>query len=225
MTTPQQPPPQQPAYAADLAVVTAISSALITATSAAVAMESLGALARHAGVNAGAMRAALEIVMGHPPDQEGFFGPASHEMARTNLLRRAQFALNAGRRLTADMTQARSSGSGILRALADGVRRERRYYGQHLMAIWARSRAGAQVDSASMTYGRLLGWHTVRDSRTSAECLAANGKNFYADHMPLIGYPGAVHVNCRCMPGAPFPGARLLPSYGIQQAGKYRRAA
>ena len=67
-----------------------------------------------------------------------------------------------------------------------------------------------QVDMATMTYGLLLGWHTVIDKRTSAECYWANGQNFHADQMPAIGYPGAVHPHCRCYPGAPFPGGKLL---------------
>jgi hypothetical protein len=202
-----------------------VAGVLLQAVSVDAAMQGLAAILRVQKRRADAMTAALEIVMGHPPGQEGFFGPASREMARLNLLRRAQFAVSAMKRLTSDATQARSQNQSAVKAILHGMSRERRYYALHLMAIWGRSRAGAQVDSASMTYGRMLGWHTVRDRNTSPECLAANGKNFYADHMPLIGYPGAVHPNCRCLPGAPFPGARLLPSYGMPQAGRYRRAA
>jgi uncharacterized protein with gpF-like domain len=66
------------------------------------------------------------------------------------------------------------------------------------------------VDTAVMQVGLLLGWNTVIDSHTSPECLAANGHNFRADHMPKIGYPGAVHPHCRCYAGPPRPGANLL---------------
>jgi hypothetical protein len=131
----------------------------------------------------------------------------------------------AARRIGADLSAAHSRGQSLPAALLKSVQRERRFYAQHLMAIWQRSQAGAQVDSAQMTYGNLLGWHALRDKNTSADCLAADGRNFYADHMPLIGYPGAVHPHCRCQAGTPFPGARLLPSFGTPQAGRYRRAA
>jgi len=71
-------------------------------------------------------------------------------------------------------------------------------------------RAAAQVDTAVMDHGLLLGWHSVNDRRTSPECRAANRHNFRADDMPLIGFPGAVHPHCRCWPGAPFPGAPMV---------------
>jgi hypothetical protein len=171
------------------------------------------------------MLAALDIVISFPPGQTGAYGPATLATERLNLTRRAQFAINAARRIGADLTAARSQGRSISSQLAASVQRERRYYAQHLVAIWNRSQAGAQTDSAAMTYGRLLGWHAKRDAHTSRECLAADGRNFYADHMPLIGYPGAVHTHCRCQPGSPFPGARLVPSFGLPEAATYRRAA
>ena len=72
--------------------------------------------------------------------------------------------------------------------------------------------AAMNTDMASWSYGDLLGWYTVRDARTSAECLAADGRNFSASAPPLIGYPGAVHPHCRCYPGPAHPGGRMLPS-------------
>ncbi len=61
-------------------------------------------------------------------------------------------------------------------------------------------------------HGDLLGWNTVKDSRTTAECYAADKRNFRASMPPAIGYPGATHPNCRCYPSAPFKGAKVLPS-------------
>jgi hypothetical protein len=87
------------------------------------------------------------------------------------------------------------------------------------MAIWSRMAAASRVDSASMLYGLLLGWNTVHDSHTTPECRHADRKNFWADRMPLIGYPGMTHPNCRCWPGPPVPGAAILPS----KAGILRR--
>jgi hypothetical protein len=67
---------------------------------------------------------------------------------------------------------------------------------------------------AALEHGNLLGWNTVIDERTSAECRAADGKNYYATAMPDIGFPGSVHPACRCYPSGPHPGGRLLPSRG-----------
>lgn len=58
----------------------------------------------------------------------------------------------------------------------------------------------------------LVGWQARMDSRTSPECAAANGLNFYADRPPAIGYPGAVHPHCRCRPRKPWPNAGLVDS-------------
>jgi hypothetical protein len=221
MTTPQQPPPQQ----SDTALAIAVGTVLVTATSAAVAIGPLTALLDYARIPRAAMGAVLEIVMGNPPGAVGFYGPATMAMERQNIQRRAAFVVAAARRIGSDIVAAHSQGRSAATALAVSIKRERRFYAQHLMAAWQRSNAGAQVDGEAMTYGLLLGWHTVRDTRTSAECRQADGRNFYADHMPVIGYPGAVHPHCRCRAGAPFPGARLLPSVGIPRAKQYRKAA
>lgn len=211
----EPPPPQQPQPVQDTLIAAALASALAGAAvtvDAVLAYAGLSAMLRAAGIERLAMRKAIEVIMSMPPDRQGFYGAATARMARMNLLRRAQFAVSAGRRLTGDLREARSRGIPLAQALAGGVLRERRYFGQHLEAIWQRSKAGAQADSAAMTYGRLLGWHTVIDARTSAECRAASGRNFLVDKMPAIGYPGAVHPHCRCYPGKPWPGGRMLPS-------------
>jgi hypothetical protein len=226
MTTPQQPPQQDPA--ADIAVAAAVAeigTVLLTAVTVAAAAGALARMTQGMGIARQAMFSALGITMGHPPGQTGFYGPATMATERSNLQRRAMFVLAAARRITADLAAAHSRGQGMAAALAAAVTRERRFYAQHLIATWQRSQAGAQVDGEAMTRGLLLGWHTKHDSKTSAECRQADGRNFYADHMPLIGYPGAVHPHCRCRAGAPFPGARLLPSTGIPSTGRYRRAA
>lgn len=228
MTTPQQPPPQQPnpfAGVAEATLVAAVATALIEATSGPAALAMLGGLLQAARIPRQAMLSVLHVVMSNPPGRTGFYGPATMASERLNLTRRAQFVVSAARRVGSDMIAARSRGQSLPDALARAVQRERRLYGQHLMATWNRSQAGAQADSAAMTYGLLLGWHATIDAKTSAECRQANGRNFYADHMPLIGYPGAVHPHCRCQPGAPFPGARLVPSHGLPDARRYRRAA
>jgi hypothetical protein len=214
VSTPQQPPPQQPPDIAgqDAAAVAVIATALVSAVTAAAALSAVAALLRPRKIDRRAMLVALTVVMEMPPEQTGAVGSATLNASRTNLIRRAQFALNASRRLTSDVVEARSRGEGIRQALAAGMARERRYFGQHRDAIWQRAQAAMNVDMAAWNYGDLLGWRTVLDSRTSADCRAANGANFYASSPPLIGYPGSVHPHCRCYAGPPRIGARMLPS-------------
>jgi len=215
VTAPQQaapPPSPQEQASQDTALAVAIAGALVTAVSVS---QALGMIRLQVTLNAAryqALEQALGVVMNHPPGQDGFYGPAGRETARVNLLRRAQFAVSAMHRLAGDIADARARNQPVV-ASASGITRERRYYAQHLTAIWNRTRAGARTDDAIMRHGTLLGWHAVRDAKTSRECLAADRHNFYADRMPLIGYPGAVHTHCRCMPGPPWTGAPLLPGY------------
>lgn len=220
MTTPQQqqqqPPPAQPPPPPppppDDGLVLAIAAVLITAVSADAVMSAITPQLAAFGIYSPAMRGAVSVVMSFPPEQIGVAGPASFATSRQNLLRRAQFVVAASRRITADIRQARSSDAMLSQVLSDSITRERRYYGQHLQAIWNRATAAAQADMAALSYGNVLGWNTVRDSRTSAECRAADGANFSVQAMPLIGWPGAVHPHCRCYPGPPHPGARMLAS-------------
>ena len=213
----QQPPPppqQQPASpaAGDAALAVATAAALASAVTVPAALALLARRFSPAGISRDVLQQALATVMAMPPERAGFFGPATATVARLNHMRNAQFVVAASRRLQANVAAASSRGTSRAQALADAAARERRYYGQHLLANWARDGAAAQVDSAAMTHGLLLGWHTVLDGRTSPECRAADRHNFRADQMPLIGYPGAVHPHCRCWPGAPFPGAALVGS-------------
>jgi hypothetical protein len=213
MSTPQQPPSQQQqTAAADAAAVAVIATALVVALTPAAAIALVAARVKLSQVEHRAMHAAFSVVMAMPPEQTGVAGSATIHVSRTNVIRRAQFALSSARRLTADIREARSKGQSVNIALMAGINRERRYFGQHRDAIWNRAQAAQQVDMAAWAYGDLLGWNTVLDSHTSAECRAANGKNFYASSVPLIGYPGSVHPHCRCYPGPAHVGARLLPS-------------
>jgi hypothetical protein len=188
----------------DNQIVLTIATALVQARSVGTALQQIGPVP---GTTPASMRASLSIVMGQPPEQFGVSGPATLATARQNMLRRAQFVLSSARRITATASQGSS--------LESAAAAERTYFSQHLMALWNRAKAASQVDSAAGSYGEVLGWYTVRDRRTSAECRHANGKNFSVLAMPLIGWPGAVHPHCRCYPGRPYIGARMLPSAGI----------
>jgi hypothetical protein len=206
MTTPA-PPPQQPTGAQQQQLAVACAAAIV-ASSVPLALTVLGPTLAVLHIRRKIAEDALEIVMGHPPEAAGFYGPAGANVARVNLVRRAMFTAASIFRLTGDDALMRAGErAGYWQAAID---RERRYYGQALVATWNRDQAAAQVDTAAGEHGRLLGWHTVMDLKTSPECIRANGKNFYADQMPPIGYPGMVHPHCRCMPGPPFPDAPLV---------------
>jgi hypothetical protein len=218
MTTPAPPataPPPTPtpsSVPADTVLAAALSSVL---SSALTPEQALGMTLRYfrvARISPAAMLPALQLVMSMPLERTGASGPASLEAIRLNTLRRAQYAVMAARRLTSSILTARSRGLTARDAVAQAIPAERRYFGQHIEAAWVRARAAAQVDSAAADFGPVLGWNTVRDRRTSPECRAAGGKNFRADVMPAIGWPGAVHNHCRCYAGPPVPGARMIPS-------------
>lgn len=216
---PQQPPPQQPS---DDDLAAAAAAALAVAVTVDAASAALAKLYSRAGVEGPALQGALQIVMSMPPEATGVAGPATAQVAYLNQVRRGQMVLSIGRRLTGDMRSARSNGKSSFRALLDGVTRERRYFGMHRDAIWSRAKAAMAVDMAVLQYGLLLGWHTHRDDRTTPDCLAADGKNFRADSMPLIGFPGTVHAKCRCEPTGPHPGAPMLPSASTTPAPSVR---
>jgi hypothetical protein len=206
-----QPPPQQPPPT-DTQLAIATAAALAVAYTTEQAAQQLGKIFLAAGLSGPALAAALSVTMSMPPEAKGFYGPATSNIVRLNLLRRAQFTVASARRVQGALRDARSSDKPLGQALAQAVTAERRYYGQHLLASWGRDNAAARVDSQAMQSGRLLGWYTVNDSHTSAECRAANRHNFYADQMPAIGYPGMVHPHCRCLPGPPVPGAPMVGS-------------
>lgn len=99
-----------------------------------------------------------------------------------------------------------------LRRLVRGgeLAREVTLWRTHVRAQRRRLVMGRRVDEQRWVYGELLGWHATLDRRTSDECRAAHQKNFYALRPPVIGYPGTTHPHCRCRPGAPFDGAKLV---------------
>lgn len=105
---------------------------------------------------------------------------------------RAQYVLAAAERIEL----ARKTGN-----LDAAKQAEKRYFNQHIDAVKNRNATARQVDVAAAKYGDDLGWYAIMDSRTSPECKKANGRNFSASRMPAIGYPGAVHPNCRCHAG------------------------
>ena len=164
-----------------------------------------------AGITPVALRAATAIVMAMPPDIVGGYGPASSRAAQLNLIRRAQFLAASAVRIHASLGEAVSRNRSLIGALSQAVQRETGYYALQLAAGRNRAMAGAAVDSAAMNIGGLLlGWYSRNDRKTCDVCRGADRHNFWADQMPQIGYPGMVHLGCRCWPGPPVPGAPMI---------------
>ena len=229
---PQQPPPAQlapppPAIPAQIlaAMVLPLAGLLLSAVTAAAVITAL--MLRFKLGKATALfwlalyQVLAQLVMAYPVPAAGTVGAASERTASLNLARRAQFALASAGRVQQAMTSARSHGGDMHAAATAQLVLERRYFQQHLDAIRVRAIAAMRTDMAALEYGPVLGWHATLDSHTSAECRRANGRNYYAAEMPAIGFPGAVHLACRCRPGVAWPGGRLLTT----TAPRYGRAA
>ena len=141
-------------------------------------------------------------------------GPAAKLVAAAEPTFRAAYLLAAADRVR----QAVAAGKTLEEALAA----EQRHTLAHLNAQRNRAATAAAVDLAAVKHrSGLLGWKAVMDSRTSAECRSADGKNFSIFSPPVIGLPGSVHPHCRCRPVAAFEGAGLV---GEQQLRKVATA-
>jgi hypothetical protein len=217
----QQPPlPQQDDALDDTALALAIAALLAGATAAVAAAGVAAMIAalklRFKLTSAAwqALGAVLGLVTEKPHPVAGAGGQASAQVSRMNAARRAQYVVAAAKRVLGAARDARAKGEPVGAAVRDALATERRYYQMHLAAMANRADAAAETDTAAAKYGKLLGWKSVLDSRTSAECRAAHGKNYLASRMPDIGFPGAVHPSCRCEPVASWPGGKLLPGSG-----------
>lgn len=201
MSTPPPPPPPKEDGSAPDALVEAVLGVLavgapVAATAAALAAV-LGVAVGVALAFLGALGAAVLASFTHAT-AGGRPTTAAGIAAAANLRYRAAFIINALRRIAAapDMGVA--------------IRREVDFFHAHLRAGERRLVMGRRVDAMRRAHGDLLGWYAKNDARTSAECRAASGRNFLALSPPVIGYPGGVHPHCRCLPGPPFPGAKMV---------------
>lgn len=216
--SPAQPPPQpaaqqpQPSQQDDdnhlVAVIVAALAAYWTVDGL---TRALRAPFKAAGISGAALSSMAALVLSWPQGAMEGTGPAQRWAIRTNLSRRAGFLLAAAKRTQAAIVAARSQNQPVMAAVRDALATEQRYLAAHVAASQQRITATSAVDGMAATYGNLLGWRTVKDKRTTAECYDADGCNFHADKPPLIGFPGATHPNCRCIPVKPFKGAPVLP--------------
>jgi hypothetical protein len=116
---------------------------------------------------------------------------------------RAAYVVRAARRI-----QTRVDGDG--KSLREAIAEERPNYVAHLTARRRRLDVAARVATAEVMFGPLLGWYRNPLLDSDADCIAADGHNFYAEQIPVIGYPGSVHPNCGCTPGPPHEDAGLV---------------
>lgn len=160
------------------------------------------------------------------------FGQVQRGQARTEMYYRAAFLVAAARRMAERMAAGATP--------AEAVAPERRYWTAHERARRSRQAAAHVVaeeaaaqsewQGGSLERGPvLLGWHAAVDDKVTPECRAADGANFRADRMPLIGWPGTLHGGaCRCVPGPPFATERTVDgatAHLVGRRGKRRRAA
>jgi len=133
-----------------------------------------------------------------------------HQGATVAAFRRATYLINASRRL------APAVASGDVDRIYRAQATEARYLEAHLQAEDRRGAATLRVAETVAPFGvdkngeLLLGWKATLDSKTSADCRWANGRNFNALQPPPIGYPGTVHLWCRCRPVPPYPTKRRV---------------
>lgn len=175
------------------------TQALASVLAAGVTAGSVAALVSLTGVSTPVAAAVLALSGVGLPVTAAVAGPASRLTAAAEPSYRAAYLLAAARRVQALID------AGMSRQ--DAVAAERRFAVAHRSAQANRRRAAVAVDQQAARHGVVLGWYARMDARTSAECAAANGKNFTATRPPLIGYPGAVHPHCRCRPGVAHTGA------------------
>lgn len=175
-------------------------------------------LLQDAGISRTVARAIVLLHRQSPLQPRLGFQQVQQEIIRTNLIRRAQYILNAARRLQREADEQKSLPGGsklsIAKAIIRGLKQEARYYDLHLNASREREVRAYTVDAAASQWGDKLGWHATMDDRTSHECRQAHGKNFLIHKRPGIGWPGMVHPTCRCKAGPPFNTTKTV--YGIR---------
>ena len=155
----------------------------------------------------------MALALGNPLREARLItSPKSAQEVVANLLPqyRAAFIASATRRVSTAVN------NGV--PLNQALDRERHYFQQHTIITKRRVAAAQAVDKIAASNKRKVGWYATLDNRTSPECRAAHGKNFYSDRLPPIGYPGAVHPSCRCKPGPPHKTKDLVYSVKVRHA-------
>lgn len=157
-----------------------------------------------------ALKLALQEAERYVPPPVIPISRAQREVTELNNQRRAGYIVAATKRIAEALEQAEEKGLRPEEAFAEARTKENQYFNQHAQASAQRTQAASHIDALASQYGNLLGWYSELDKRTTPECADANGKNFRVDNPPDIGYPGIVHMYCRCKPGKPHPGGEEL---------------
>lgn len=200
---PTEPLPQQSANDARL-VATIVALMAVGAATQALASR-VATLLRPVGVLGDAATLAVRLAMSAPVNSRQaarLDTPAVKATRESEPYFRATYILEASRRISADMKLGVPSG--------EALQTERRFFDLHKQAADRRFAVARSIDVARERFGDTLGWYAKKDGRTTPECRAAHGKNFDATLMPRIGYPGTVHMRCRCLAGPPHKNAKLL---------------
>jgi hypothetical protein len=202
---------QQQSNAALVAAATVILGAALMPSFALPALADLLGIMRGDILGLTALRIALSLLEEYPaPAMEGI-GAAQTAIIRENELRRSAYTVTASSRLRLALADARAHGQDMPEAERTVREVERRYFQQHVQATAQRMHAATNIDDLALRYGPVLGWYAAKDRKVTAECKDADGKNFSALSPPAIGWPGIVHVNCRCQPGRPHRKGEMLP--------------
>lgn len=212
----QKPPPQKPPPPAN--AVARAATVLAGSLSPVLAFDGLISVIPLLGLAAGvsqaygksALRLALQEAERYIPPVVTPISRAQREVAALNNQRRAGYIVAATKRIAEALEKAQQEGLRPEQAIAEARTREDHYFNQHARATAERTQAASHIDALANQYGNLLGWYAKKDKRTTPECADADGKNFRVDNPPDIGYPGIVHLYCRCKPGAPHPGGEEM---------------
>lgn len=206
MSSPQ-PAPDEGLSTLEIAVITALETALLEGALVAGTAVPLYLMMRLTalGLDRRAVRAATRLALSEP-----LLLPRNVRVRRTATARtaaaepgiRARYLFGAAKRITANLRLLGSDPHALITAVRD----ERRYLGQHLDAARNRRKAAQQVDRVAAGSPWLI-WLTAGDARVEPECRALHGELFTVDQPPEVAgrlvYPGAVHPHCRCR-AAPF---------------------
>lgn len=201
----QAAPPPPPGSEAEAAAIAAVALVLGAGfAGATIVAAKLATVLRPFGIGRRATVVSWELALSGQ-HLGGPYPPRTARRAtyRLQLQRSAAYLFAAARRLQAAINK------GTLR---EAIALERRYAVAHHRAQANRHRAAGAVDAATAAYGTTLGWYAHNDKRTTTECRQAHGRNFRPDAMPAIGFPGAVHPHCRCVPGPPWPQGAMMVS-------------
>jgi hypothetical protein len=204
-TQPQQPPQST------TSAVTAIAAVLVAGGTAAFLAARIHSILRHWKIEEEVVAEVVKLTeegTGHVPGLAGARHLHTVKVARHDVFFRAAYIANAAWRIHKRVRQ----GESIAEAIAD----EGRFFAMHEQARKGRLRAAEQVATAAEFFGipeedgTLVGWYLNPLLNNEAECIAANGHNFYAEHGTVIGLPGSVHNGCGCYAGPPWTGAAMV---------------